>query len=360
MIQEYYASVPRHESHLHGLLLVDKPGLQQVVDSDSLHIRNPSRQAQQDPADTVAAADRVIPRLYTSHDIVQLVRRWSGQRRIGHTGTLDPMASGLMVLCLGQTTRLVEYYQGHDKTYLAEITFGRATDTYDAMGQTVATAPLPTLTEAVIAPALQAFQGQSLQVPPIYSALKQDGESLHRKARRGEAVTVAPRPVTMHQLDLLALTAPDRVTVRVTCSAGTYIRSLAYDLGQALGSCAHLSLLRRERVGAFTLEDALTLAKIETTATADQLAAALLPTGTALGLPEIQLDEELVARLGHGQKVLLPAAACQSIEPHERAPILAKAMDRTGNFLGIVRCLEWRHDVAAYSLWKAEKWLATQ
>jgi tRNA pseudouridine55 synthase len=219
----------------------------------------------------------VIPRLYTSHDIVQLVRRWSGQRRIGHTGTLDPMASGLMVLCLGQATRLVEYYQGHDKTYLAEITFGRATDTYDAMGQTVATAPLPTLTAAVIAPALQAFQGYSLQVPPIYSALKQDGESLHRKARRGEAVTVAPRPVTMHQIDLLALTAPDRVTVRVTCSAGTYIRSLAYDLGQALGSCAHLSLLRRERVGAFALEDALTLAEIETIAAADQLTAALLP-----------------------------------------------------------------------------------
>jgi tRNA pseudouridine55 synthase len=228
------------------------------------------------------------------------------------------------------------------------------------MGQTVATAPLPTLTAAVIAPALQAFQGYSLQVPPIYSALKQDGESLHRKARRGEAVTVAPRPVTMHQIDLLALTAPDRVTVRVTCSAGTYIRSLAYDLGQALGSCAHLSLLRRERVGAFALEDALTLAEIETIAAADQLTAALLPAGTALGLPEIQLDEEFVARLGHGQKVLLPAASCQSIEPHESAPILAKAMDRTGNFLGVVRCLEWRHDVASYSLWKAEKWLATQ
>ncbi len=346
--------MPRRESHLHGLLLVDKPGLQQLVAADYLSIHTPSCQAQ--PASI--AADRELPRLYTSHDIVQLVRRWSGQRRIGHTGTLDPMASGLMVLCLGQATRLVEYYQGHDKTYLAEITLGRATDTYDAMGQTVATAPLPPLTEAVIVPALNAFQGDILQVPPIYSALKQDGESLHRKARRGEAVTVAPRPVTIHQIDLLALTAPDRVTIRVSCSAGTYIRSLAYDLGQALGSCAHLSLLRRERVGAFALADALSLAEIETTAAADQLAAALLPAGVALGLPEIQLNEEWVARLGHGQKVLLPAAACPDIAAPVREPLLAKALDRAGNFLGIVRCLEWRRDVAASSLWKAEKWLA--
>ena len=196
--------MPRRENHLHGLLLVNKPGLQQLAGNGYLHTPHPSTKVQQPLANPVTSADKEIPRLYTSHDIVQLVRRWSGQRRIGHTGTLDPMASGLMVLCLGQATRLVEYYQGHDKSYLAEITLGRATDTYDAVGQTVTTLSVPALTESAIEEVLASFQGDILQVPPIYSALKQGGESLHRKARRGEEVTVAARPVKMHQIHLLA------------------------------------------------------------------------------------------------------------------------------------------------------------
>lgn len=350
--------MPRRENHLHGLLLVDKPGLQQLVDSDYVHTPNPSHKAPQVPANAVSSANEEIPRLYTSHDIVQLVRRWSGQRRIGHTGTLDPMASGLMVLCLGQATRLVEYYQGHDKRYLAEITLGRATDTYDAVGQTVTTLPVPALTERSIAQALASFQGDILQVPPIYSALKQGGESLHRKARRGEAVTVAARPVTIHRIELLTWDAVDRFTIRVSCSAGTYIRSLAHDLGLALGSCAHLSLLRRECVGSFTLEDAFTLPQLEAAAAAGQLAETLLPAGTALDLDDIVLDGESVVRLGQGQKVLLPTASCPVGTADGNEALLAKAVDSQGTFLGIIRCLEWRNGAAPHAVWKAEKWLA--
>jgi len=351
--------VPRRQSHLHGLLLVDKPGLQQITDPDYIHASTPAQKAPSTSVDSDASTDSAEPRLYTSHDIVQLVRRWSGQRRIGHTGTLDPMASGLMVLCLGQATRLVEYYQGHDKRYLAEITLGRATDTYDAVGQTVETMTVPPLTEAAIEQALAQFRGDILQVPPIYSALKQGGESLHRKARRGEEVTVAARPVKIHQIDLLGWVAPDRLTLRVTCSAGTYIRSLAHDLGQALGTCAHLSLLRREEVGAFTLENALTLPKIEAAAAAGHLDELFLPMGAALGLAEIVLNEESVIRLGHGQKVPLPIASCPAIASMKEETTLAKAVDSQGNFLGVIRCLAGQGDGATHLLCKAEKWLVT-
>ena len=358
MTQEHSSRVPRRESHLHGLLLVDKPGLQQVTVSADSDPPSSSRKEQHSPAGTVTADGTALPRLYTSHDIVQLVRRWSGQRRIGHTGTLDPMASGLMILCLGQATRLVEYYQGHDKTYLAEITLGQATDTYDAVGQVCATAAVPTLTREAIEQALQQFHGTILQRPPIYSALKQGGESLHRKARRGEAVTVEPRPVTIYQITLLDFQAPAQVALRVHCSAGTYIRSLAHDLGQALGTYAHLSKLRRTEVGAFRLENAWSLAAIEAAAAKDELEALLVPGGTALGLPEVQLSDEWVTRLGHGQKVLLPAAICQSLFPENGNSLLAKVIDPAGAFLGIIRCLHWPNGPEESSLWKAEKWLA--
>ncbi len=350
--------MPRRESHLHGLLLVDKPGLQQILAAEEHHAQHGDAQ----------------PRLYTSHDIVQIVRRSSGERRIGHTGTLDPLASGLLVLCLGQATRLVEYYQGHDKSYEAEVTLGQATDTYDAMGQVTATAPIPALTVDQINAALAQFRGEILQLPPIYSALKQGGESLHRKARRGEAVQVEPRPVTIHTLELLGFDAPDRIRLRVLCSAGTYIRSLAHDLGQALNCHAHLTALRRETVGEFTLTESTTLADIETAATAGRFAELLLPVGSHLQLPELSVDGDVATRLGQGQKVYLPADAtvnCQAeadpiySDPTDSYTIeLAKIVDKHQRFLGIGRCLKQNRasgtDAAGATLWKAEKWMATE
>lgn len=306
--------------NLHGLLLVDKAGY--------------------DPAQPDA-------RLWTSHDVVARVRRLSGQRRIGHSGTLDPMASGLLLLCLGQATRLVEYYQGHDKRYQAVVALGMATDTYDAVGTTVAHAPVPPLRDEEIEAALARFRGDILQTPPIFSALKQEGEALYAKARRGETVEVAARPLTIHALTLVTRTATT-LTLDVHCSAGTYIRSLAHDLGAALGTVAHLAELQRSAVGAFTLADAYTMSDLETAAEAGTLAKLLLPLGVGLGLPTMALDAATATRLSQGQRVVLERAA-------DPASDLALAQSAEGAALGIVRCLGSQ---ATTSLWKAEKWLA--
>jgi tRNA pseudouridine55 synthase len=297
-------------------------------------------------------------RLLTSHDVVQRVRRWSGQRRIGHTGTLDPMASGVLVLCLGRATRLVEYYQGHDKTYSAEIALGAATDTYDATGQITAVAPVPSLNEERIQTALAQFQGELLQTPPIFSALKQSGEALYRRARRGETVEPPPRPITIYHLELLAWQAEPganqaRFTVRVRCSAGTYVRSLAHDLGIALGTLGHLAALRREVAGVFTLDLAHPLESVQAAAEAGHLADLLLPAGAGLALPVLLVDDEMRQRLGHGQQVAIPIAL---LEGPPAPDGLAQALDDSGQLAGIVRCLGAAEEPNSY-LWKAEKWL---
>jgi tRNA pseudouridine55 synthase len=330
--------VPHRESHLHGLLVVDKPGLEA---------------GKQRNISTVSPTE--ARRLPTSHDIVQQVRRWSGQRRIGHTGTLDPLASGVLVLCLGQATRLVEYYQGHRKQYDAEIILGAATDTYDALGQLTVTAPLPSLNATTIAAVLQQFRGPMLQSPPVYSALKQGGESAYRKARRGETVVLEPRPVTFYQLDLLAFPAPDRLCLRVVCSAGAYIRSLAHDLGRALGTYAHLGGLRREAAGPFTLRDAHTLVEIEQAAQQDRLAGLLLPPGYGLQMLQVTLAPNAIRRLGFGQQVSLPQAPVAPED--ETAPRLAQAFDPEARFVGILRYLGPAADEGF--LWKAEKWFGS-
>ena len=331
---------------LHGILLVDKPGR---------------------PISHTYADEPVSAKLPTSHDIVQRVRRWSRQRRIGHTGTLDPMASGLLVLCFGVATRLVEYYQGHDKTYEARVTLGRATDTYDAVGRTVAQAPVPSLTGVDVEAALVAFRGRIDQRPPVYSALKQGGESLHRKARRGEVVDVAPREVTFHEIELLTFAAPATISLRIRCSAGAYVRSLAHALGQALGTAGHLSYLRRLEAGPFPVADASDLPAIESAAAAGGLADLLLAPDAGLGMPRLTVSEEEQLRLGYGQKICqrraFPAQDTPLSNSHSSGgghrDGLAAAYDRRGRFLGIARAraADGKGDG---TVWKAEKWLAQQ
>lgn len=187
----------------------------------------------------------------TSHDVVAKARRGTGIKRIGHAGTLDPMATGVLVLCLDEGTRLVEYLTAHDKEYVATMRFGVETDTYDADGQIVATADATGLTRASIVTALSQFRGDIRQVPPMYSAIKQGGVRLYALARAGEEVERAPRPVTIHVCELLDWTPPD-AAIRVVCSAGTYIRSLAHDVGAVLQLGGHLTKLRRTRSGAIS------------------------------------------------------------------------------------------------------------
>lgn len=262
---------------------------------------------------------------WTSHDVVARVRRLTGVRQVGHAGTLDPMATGVLVVCVGAATRLAEYLAAQPKTYLAEITLGTATDTYDATGRPTAELPVPALGEHDIDQALSVFRGEIMQAPPAYSAVKQGGEALYKLARRGEAVAAAPRPVTVYALDILAFDGTV-LQARVSCSAGTYVRSLAHDLGQALGCGAHLSALRRSAVGRFAVQDAITLEGLA--AAAGRWPALLVsPAAAVAHLPAITVPAAEAARLQHGQVV--PGQPAAPAGP-------AAALDEAGRLLAIV------------------------
>lgn len=239
----------------------------------------------------------------TSHDVVDAARRGLGQRRIGHTGTLDPFASGLLVLCVGRATRLAEYLSGLDKAYDATARLGVATDTLDRDGREVARSEgWRALTRAQVADALGALEGPLRQVPPQYSAKKVEGVAMHRRARGGETVDLEPCDVTVHAMELVALELPD-VRFRVACSSGTYVRALARDLGEALGVGAHLTALRRTRVGHFRVEDALPVAALgEADAVAER---AVAPLAALAHLPTVSVDEEAARRLAQGQRLRL-------------------------------------------------------
>jgi tRNA pseudouridine55 synthase len=199
----------------------------------------------------------------TSHDVVARVRRLIGQRRVGHAGTLDPLASGVLPVLVGQATRLAEYLSESGKAYRATVRFGVATTTYDAEGEVVRAAPEAALAlrRERIEAALPGFLGEQEQVPPIYSAIKRDGQPLYALARAGRAVTPEPRRVRIEALRIVAWQPPDLV-LDVECGKGTYIRSLAYDLGERLGPGAHLAALVRTRSGPFRLVESVTLERL--------------------------------------------------------------------------------------------------
>lgn len=217
----------------------------------------------------------------TSHDVVARVRRLAGQRRVGHGGTLDPPATGVLVLALGRATRLLPFLPTEPKRYLATVAFGAETDTLDAAGTVTATADAAAVDEAALRAAMAGFVGPQEQVPPMVSAIKVGGERLYAKARRGEQVERAPRPIVVHALELLGFSAGERplATVEVVCSGGTYIRSLAADLGRAVGTLAHLAGLRRTAVGRFTEDQAH---RLEDLAEEGKLAAAVLDPAAAM------------------------------------------------------------------------------
>lgn len=255
-----------------------------------------------DAGDFVVPVDK--PEGPTSHDVVARARRALNTRRVGHTGTLDPFASGLLLLCVGRATRLAEYLTGLDKTYEAEALLGVETDTLDREGTVVAEHEgWEELDEADIRRALEGLTGTIEQVPPQYSAKKVGGEAMHRKARRGEAVELAPVPVTVHALELVAMELP-RVRFTVRCSSGTYVRALARDLGRALGVGAHLTALRRTAVGRFSVADAVSLEGLEDPDAAARARLTPMEAMARVGdVPRVDVDEEQARRLGHGQRV---------------------------------------------------------
>ena len=245
---------------------------------------------------------------WTSHDVVGWTRRVLREKRVGHAGTLDPMATGVLLICVGQATRVAEYLTAGRKVYRAEAQLGATTETYDADGEVVATATVPPLTAADLRSALSGFLGEIQQRPPAYSAIKQDGEAAYRKARRGEAVELPARPVTIDAIELLDWEpAAAKLTLEVTCGPGTYIRSLTHDLGQTLDCGAMLTRLTRIRSSQFAIEDAVGLDALAEAARMGDLSRYLHPIEAALRqLTCVPVGTDEVARLAHGQFIPCP------------------------------------------------------
>jgi tRNA pseudouridine55 synthase len=252
----------------------------------------------------------------TSHDVVQAIRNGTGLRRAGHTGTLDPRASGVLVILVGPAVRLSEYVSASDKRYQAIIRMGGSTDTFDAEGKvTTAEAPL-NVTEAQFEEALKTFVGEIEQTPPPYSAVKVQGRKAYEMARKGEEVDLAPRIITVHHLEVLEW-APPEVVIDVHCSSGTYVRSLANDLGQKLGCGAYLVGLRRTKSGRFSLRDATPLRKLQEAFQAGSWYQYLIPAAEALGdWPAVELNPDEVEGVRHGHRV--KAKEGETTEPKVR------------------------------------------
>ncbi len=262
----------------------------------------------------------------TSHDVVDAVRRIVHTRRVGHAGTLDPLATGVLVVMVGTTTRLARFLNGAIKSYHAVIRLGVSTTTYDAAGEVVARRPVA-VERATLEAALSQFRGTLQQVPPMYSALKVGGKPLYKLARQGREIARPPREVTVHELCLTAWNPPE-LTIEVTCSAGTYIRSLAHDLGELLGCGAHLTALTRTASGSFCIAESISLAGLRALAEHDCLAEALLPPQAALtALPTVHLTPEQVRAVCHGQSIAL-----------EQAPDAGEiqAWDEEGNLVAVL------------------------
>jgi tRNA pseudouridine55 synthase len=277
----------------------------------------------------------------TSHDVVATVRRGAGEKRVGHAGTLDPLATGLLVLCLGAATRLSEYLIAKDKAYTARVRFGVSTNTYDADGAVTATGDVLPTRERVEATLAQ-FRGTFQQQPPAFSAIKRGGQKAYELARRGETVALEPRSITVYQLQITGWSPPD-CTLDVTCSAGTYIRSLAHDLGQALGCGAHLAALRRIGSGHFQIEEAVALEALKAAFAAKEWQRYLLPMDSAVrDWPEVHLTERDARRIYNGQSVPMTANSGDEF---------ARAYNPAGAFFAVLR--------AEGRVWRPHKVLLT-
>jgi tRNA pseudouridine55 synthase len=277
----------------------------------------------------------------TSHDVVNRVRRATKIRQVGHAGTLDPMATGVLVVCLRQATRVSEYLLGHDKTYHATIRLGLETNTYDADGEVIATHEV-NVDRAEVERALARFVGEIQQVPPMYSAIKRGGQKLYELARQGIEIERAARSVIVHSIELRDYQAPD-ATIDVRCSAGTYIRSLAHDLGAVLGTGGHLIDLRRIAAGPFTIDQAILLEVFETSARDGQWHTHLRPIDEAL-------SDWPLAVIGESDRIrALKGAPIFSVK---MAGTRCRAHDEHGNLIALLvfdQKKQW---------WRAEKVLA--
>jgi tRNA pseudouridine55 synthase len=266
----------------------------------------------------------------TSHDIVQTARRALHERRIGHTGTLDPAATGLLLLCIGRATRLQQFMLGWEKTYEGEIALGYATTTYDTEGEMVgAPQPVPPIGEDLLASLVGRFSGTIEQLPPSYSAKKLAGRKLYELARAGEEVPREPKTVTIFELQL-RVTAPDRLWFSVTCSSGTYVRSLAHDIGEILGCGGHLASLRRVRIGPWLAAQAVSTELLADRPDQIPATAWMSLRDARLPLGEVRLNPTALSHFAHGQEVLV-----REVDGAFVAGSQVAVRDRDGELVGI-------------------------
>lgn len=240
------------------------------------------------------------PRGRTSFDIIAAIKKISNEKRVGHAGTLDPAASGVLPVCIGKATRVIEYLMDSTKTYNADIELGASTDTYDADGKIVKTGDCSTVTVAQVKSMLSEFRGNIIQVPPVYSALKKNGRPLYELARKGAAITPEGRPITIYDISILDW-IPPIVKIRVVCGKGTYIRSLANDLGEKLGCGAFLKSLVRESYGPFNINDSITLNEFEESVKSGYREQFLYPIDAVIKhLPMVTLTEDEALMVANG------------------------------------------------------------
>lgn len=270
----------------------------------------------------------------TSHDVVDMARKALHERRIGHTGTLDPLAEGLLLLCVGQATRLQQFLLQWDKTYRGEIRLGWATTTYDSEGEAgEPRGPVPPLDRAALDRIEARFRGDILQVPPPYSAKKVAGKKLYELARNGETVIPEPKMVRVKELSLTA-SEPDLLSVEVTTSTGFYVRSMAHDIGIALGCGGHLQHLHRAAIGPYRAVDALGQEALQSAASADEIINGphWVPLdGVSLPFPEIELNATAAGRFIHGQEIVVFTPGIDGVAPDSR--LVVRGGD--GHLLGV-------------------------
>lgn len=276
----------------------------------------------------IVLLDKPIGR--SSNHVLQQVRRLFQANKAGHTGSLDPLATGVLPICLGHATKVSSLLLDSDKAYQFEMLLGVTTTTGDSEGEVLTQSDVPDVSVADVDRLLNRFTGSIAQIPPMYSALKHQGQPLYKLARAGKEVERAPRQVTIHRLELLKQCA-DRWLLEVECSKGTYVRTLAQDLGAALGCGAHVSLLRRTQAGPFSLKNAVTLETLESLAL-ESLGQYLLSVDAALPeVPEIWLDADQAEKFQHGQSIQMSSVP-------EEALIRIYAEER--GLIGLGKCLE--------------------
>ena len=273
----------------------------------------------------------------TSHDVVQQLRRILGTRRIGHTGTLDPAASGVLLACVGKGTKVARFLAGHDKEYQAVVKLGATSDTYDAEGEIRESREKSRVSPERIRTAVDSFKGEIWQLPPLHSAIKHKGKRLYQYARERKEVTRTKRRVKIKDISITEMKQP-YLELKVSCSKGTYVRSLAHDLGQKLGCGAYLFSLRRTRVGPFKLKDALVLETIADLERESKINQVLISIERALAhLPSVTVREESVAKVRNGDRLV--SSSVFSADQNIRAGQTVSLKDGRGEIIALGRAL---------------------